>query len=177
MTATKAKKEAILKDKANLPGKSQELPGKPPGGAPGKPEAIPSGENVVIPGKTLVLPEIKPTGLGQRAICGIYDFALRAGGPPLRSQERELFKEPADKLEVEVMRLLPEWLKDLSDKYGPLTDAALGIVTAFYLIRQMRGQEFACASAKSPAKDPIPAAAQEKPKETPGPGEIKVNLN
>lgn len=171
---SKAKKEAILKDKANLPQKDQGLPQA----VTSKPnEVTTQGKVEVPPGKIEVTPEIKPTGLGQRAVCGTYDFALRAGGPPLRPQERELFKEPADKLEVEVMRLLPEWLKDLSDKYGPLTDAALGIVTAFYLIRQMRGQEFACASAKSPAKDPIPAAAQEKPKETPVPGEIKVNLN
>ena len=171
---TKAKKEAILKDKANLPQKDQELPQKPTS----KPvEESPQGKVEVPPGKIEVIPEIKPTGLGQRAICGIYDFALRAGGPPLRPQERELFKEPADKLEVEVMRLLPEWLKDLSDKYGPLTDAALGIVTAFYLIRQMRGQEFACAPVKEPTNDPIPAAAQDKSKEDPGPGKIIVNLN
>lgn len=169
------KKEAILKDKAKLPQKDQELPQKPTS----KPvEEGPQGKVEVPPGKIEVIPEIKPTGLGQRAICGIYDFALRAGGPPLRPQERELFKEPADKLEVEVMRLLPEWLKDLSDKYGPLTDAALGIVTAFYLIRQMRGQEFAGAPAKEPAKDPIPpVAAQDKAKDDPGPGKFIVNLN
>ena len=95
-----------------------------------------------LPPQEVIIPkEIKPTGSAHKVICSIYNFGFRGQGPILRPEERELFKESSDQLEVEILKLLPEWLQEASGKYGGFSSAALGIIEAFIAIKLLRSSE------------------------------------
>ncbi|MFA5287199.1 MAG: hypothetical protein WC394_02885 [Candidatus Omnitrophota bacterium] len=102
---------------------------------------------------------IIPKGIGQKAVCGLYDLLFRGNGPALRPDERELFKESADQLEVEVIKVLPEKIQALADKYGGLFSAGAGLALAFLTIQSVRAQE---QTKKKPEVKQDPAAAVDK---------------
>lgn len=169
MTLSRSSKASIAQAKDNLPPpapeKPSETPGAPQAGSPGASQAIP--QEPITPEAI----QIKATGLGARAVCLVYDKFFRGPGPVLRPHERVIFQEPADKLEVELMKLLPDWLQAQMEKHGPLVDAAMGIVIGFNMISRMRAEEMARAAAVSAPK---PAAAADTSK--PGKEPVEVNV-
>jgi len=166
MTLSRSSKASIAQAKDNLPPPASEKPSETPGvsqaSRPGVDQAIPQHPEAI---------EIKATGLGARAVCLVYDKFFRGPGPVLRPHEREIFQEPADKLEVELMKLLPDWFQAQMEKHGPLVDAAMGIVIGFNMISRMRAEEMARAAAVSAPK---PAAAADTSK--PGKEPVEVNV-
>jgi hypothetical protein len=125
-----AQKEKILKSKANLPPPVID-PLKPPG--LGKQEP---GPGEVIPP---VISEIKPIGiLKNLSYAGLNFFLARKKTPLLQEDERQMLGDPLDRLEIEILRILPDYLKEQFLKSGPFGGPILEIVLAGKVIVDRR---------------------------------------
>lgn len=139
-------KEKILKGKANLPENDPGL-----GGLGAKPGEIPLKPREIKP-KIPIIQEIKPTGILKNISYAGINFALaRKKAMILQEDERQLLGDPLDRLEVEIIRVLPDYLKDQLLKSGPFSGPLLEIgMTAMLIIdRRKKPAE----PKKDPAKD------------------------
>lgn len=166
---TKTKKEAILKDKGNLPqshGDKSSVDLKP------KVEDSPQGPG---PGKPEVVEVIQPTGdLKRLAFSGLNWWMSRKKDPLLEDDEKQMLEEPMDKLEAELLRIMPQWLREQYQKSGPFAGPALEIGVAVLVIMNRRRK------VKEPPKpEEKSAPVKQEPPQDPaaGHGEVKVNLN
>lgn len=158
---TKTKKEAILKDKENLPQDPPENTGKPPQGPLAQlPEKLPGAP-----------PEIKASGELKSLILVVINWWLnRKKMPLLQDDEKQMLGEALDKLEVKILEKLPLWLKQHIDDYGvwlgPL--AEIGLALKVVVDRRKKPVEPKPSAPPAPEKsvDPVaPVVIPDKPKE------------
>jgi hypothetical protein len=173
---TKTKKEAILKDKENLPqepvDKSSEVLKPNPKDSPQSPQGPQSGKIEVKPE---VIEVIQPTGdLKRLAFSGLNWWMSRRKDPLLEDDEKGMLEEPLDRLEAELLRIMPQWLREQYQKSGPFAGPALEIGVAVLVIMNRRRKP------KEPPKpEEKPAPTKQQPPQDPaaGAGGIVINTN
>ncbi len=155
------KKEAILKDKNNLP--PAPAPEPPPGPKDTQPSPVTAGPVQEIAAEIPV--EIKPTGDLKRIVYGGLNFWLnRRKDPLLQDDEKAMLADPLDRFEYEILKALPGWLRDQFQKSGPFGGPALETGLAVMIILDRRKKP-------KPAKPPAPAAQEPAAPEKPAPGQ------
>ncbi|MDD5692255.1 MAG: hypothetical protein PHP10_03655 [Candidatus Omnitrophica bacterium] len=143
----RSSKENILKDKGNLPQKIEVKPQKPPDAAPevkGKkvevkpPDAAPEVKER-IPGPGLDLEKLlPPTGTIKAIGCNGFSLLLnKKGRLPLNFDQYKMLGDPLDKVEAEVIKLLPAWLKEQVEKNSPLAGAIMEAATLAFVIWEL----------------------------------------
>jgi hypothetical protein len=153
---TKTKKEAILKDKDNLPQKVLKPEEKV---LKEKPEELEV--------KPKVIEEIKPTGdLKRLAYSGLNFILTRKKDSLLQDDEKQMLAEPLDRLEVEILKILPDWLREQYKKSGPFAGPALEVGVAVLIIMNRRRKP------EEPLKptEPAPDKKEPSPGESSQPG-------
>ena len=115
----RSSKQAMLKDKANLPEVPLEV-------KPDKTEVKPPDAGPEV--KLDLTKLIPPTGTIRALGCNGFGLFLRAKKRlPLTQEQYGLLGEPLDKVEAEAIKLLPDWLKDQVEKNGPLAGALIEV--------------------------------------------------
>lgn len=153
----KTKKEAILKDKGNLPQKVL----KPEDDVLKKEPEEPQDKIEV---KSEVVEEIKPSGeLKKVAFSGLNFWLAKRKDPLLQDDERQLLSEPLDKLEAEILKILPDWLREQYQKSGPFAGPVLEISVAVLIIMNRRRKPEEMPKPEKPAQDKKEAGPGETP--------------